>query len=201
LIVDEEELSLDVLRMSLEAAGHEVDAARSGDEAVSLLASGERHVVISDWEMAGMNGLDLCRQVRGHETGSYTYFILLTARERAASIVEGLAAGADDFISKPFDPEELSGRLRVAERILSLETRDMTIFSLAKLAESRDPETGHHLERVQGYSRLLAQELLRRGTYPEVLDAGFVKLIFETSPLHDIGKVAIPDCVLLKPGD
>src|SRR6185369_4497762 len=61
-------------------------------------------------------------------------------------------------------------------------------------------ETGHHLERVQNYSRLLANELRRTGKYPEELDAGFVKLIFETSPLHDIGKVAIPDCVLLKPG-
>jgi putative two-component system response regulator len=200
LIVDDEEISLDVLRMSLEGSGHEVESARSGIEAMSLLAQGERNLVISDWEMVGMNGLDLCRQVRGQENGSYTYFILLTARQRSASIVEGLAAGADDFISKPFDPDELAARIRVAERILSLETRDMTIFSLAKLAESRDPETGHHLERVQSYSRLLAQELLRSGAYPDQLDAGFVNLIFETSPLHDIGKVAIPDCVLLKPG-
>jgi putative two-component system response regulator len=200
LIVDDEEISLDVLRMSLEGSGHEVESASSGSAALSLLAQGERNLVISDWEMAGMNGLDLCRQVRSQENGSYTYFILLTARQRSASIVEGLAAGADDFISKPFDPDELAARIRVAERILSLETRDMTIFALAKLAESRDPETGHHLERVQSYSRLLAQELLRNGAYPDQIDAGFVNLIFETSPLHDIGKVAIPDCVLLKPG-
>jgi putative two-component system response regulator len=200
LIVDDEEISLDVLRMSLEEAGHEVAAARNGQEALAVLAGGERNLVISDWEMAGMNGLDLCRRVRGQEHGNYTYFILLTARERGASIVEGLAAGADDFISKPFNPDELAARIQVAERILSLETRDMTIFALAKLAESRDPDTGHHLERVQGYSRLLAQELLRSGAYPDQMDPGFVNLIFETSPLHDIGKVAIPDCVLLKPG-
>jgi putative two-component system response regulator len=200
LIVDDEEISLDVLRMSLEQAGHEVTAAHSGEEALASLAGGQRNVVISDWEMAGMDGLELCRKVRGQELGSYTYFILLTARERSESMVEGLIAGADDFISKPFDPDELAARIHVAERILSLETRDMTIFALAKLAESRDPETGHHLERVQAYSRLLAQELLRSGAYPQQVDAAFVNLIFETSPLHDIGKVAIPDCVLLKPG-
>jgi putative two-component system response regulator len=147
-----------------------------------------------------MTGVDLCRTVREQDMGRYVYFVLLTARDRSASLVEGLAAGADDFITKPFDPDELTARVRVAERIVSLETRDMTIFALAKLAESRDAETGHHLERVQSYSRLLADQLRRTGQYPGEVDAGFVNLIFETSPLHDIGKVAIPDCVLLKPG-
>lgn len=200
LIVDDEEVSLDVLRFSLEDAGHEVDVARDGREGLAMLARGAHHLVISDWEMPEMNGLDFCRAVRRRELGRYVYFVLLTARDGSASTVEGLAAGADDFVTKPFDPEELAARVRVAERILALETRDMTIFALAKLAESRDPETGEHLERVQGYSRLLAQELLRTERYPEEVDAGFVNLIYETSPLHDIGKVAIPDCVLLKPG-
>jgi putative two-component system response regulator len=156
--------------------------------------------VISDWEMPEMNGLELCRSIRSRDLGDYVYFILLTGRDRSASIVHGLASGADDFITKPFDPDELTARVRVAERILSLNTRDMTIFALAKLAESRDPETGQHLERVQGYSRRLAQHLVRTGQYPDELDAAFVNLIYDTSPLHDIGKVAIPDCVLLKPG-
>lgn len=200
LIVDDEEVSLDVLKFALEQAGHDVDAARNGREALNALSSGEHHLVISDWEMPETNGLDLCRAIRGRASGGYTYFILLTARNGSASIVEGLAAGADDFISKPFDPDELTARVRVAERLLSLETRDVTIFALAKLAESRDSETGEHLERVQNYSRLLADHLLHTGQYPQEIDAGFVQLIYETSPLHDIGKVAIPDCVLLKPG-
>jgi putative two-component system response regulator len=200
LIVDDEEVSLDMLRLSLEEAGHEVDAARDGQEALALLANGEHHLIISDWEMPRTNGLELCRAVREQELGSYVYIILLTARDGSASMVEGLAAGADDFITKPFDPDELTARVRVAERILSLETRDMTIFALAKLAESRDSETGQHLERVQAYSRMLARQLLHTGQYAEEIDAAFVNLIYETSPLHDIGKVAIPDCVLLKPG-
>jgi putative two-component system response regulator len=199
LIVDDEDLSLEVLRFALEDEGHDVDTARNGREALATLGGEAYNLIISDWEMPEMNGVDLCRAVRAQDMGTYVYFILLTARDGSASAVEGLAAGADDFITKPFDPDELAARVRVAERILSLETRDVTIFALAKLAESRDPETGQHLERVQGYSRVLAHHLLRTGQYPEEVDAGFVNLIYETSPLHDIGKVAIPDCVLLKP--
>ena len=101
---------------------------------------------------------------------------------------------------KPFDPPELAVRIRTAERILSLETRDITIFALAKLAESRDSDTGAHLERVRNYSRLLAQWLHDEGRFKDQVDSDFVRLIYLTSPLHDIGKVGIPDSVLLKPG-
>ena len=200
LIVDDEEISLEVLRFALERERHEVQIARNGREALAAMAEGRHHLVISDWEMPEMNGLELCRAIRSRGSSDYIYIILLTAREGRESIVEGLATGADDFITKPFDPDELTARVRVAERILSLDTRNMTIFALAKLAESRDPETGQHLERVQSYSRLLADQLMRAGQYPNELDGDFVNLIYETSPLHDIGKVAIPDCVLLKPG-
>lgn len=201
LIVDDEAVSLDVLKFALEAEGHEVDAARNGEEALALLAGGQHRLIVSDWEMPGMSGLDLCRAVRSRGlVGGYVYFILLTARDGSANLVEGMAAGADDFITKPFDPDELAARVRVADRILSIETRDVTIFALARLAESRDSETGEHLERVQNYCRVLAVHLLNSGQFPGEIDGNFVNLIFETSPLHDIGKVSIPDCVLLKPG-
>ena len=81
-----------------------------------------------------------------------------------------------------------------------LEGRDMMIFSLAKLAESRDQETGKHLERMREYSRALAMELMRWEKFEKTIDAQFVELIYLTSPLHDVGKVGIPDAVLLKPG-
>src|SRR4051812_18834689 len=177
-----------MLRFALEEAGHAVDIARNGRDALRILEGGEHHLVISDWEMPKMNGVELCRAMRSRDLGAYTYFILLTARDGSEATVEGLAAGADDFITKPLNPDELTARVRVAERILSLESRDVTIFALAKLAESRDSETGQHLERVQNYSRLLAQQLWRTGAFPGEIDAGFVNLIYETSPLHDIGK-------------
>ena len=110
-----------------------------------------------------------------------------------------MTAGADDFISKPFNPAELLVRVRAGERVLALQTRDVAIFALAKLAESRDPETGAHLERVRRYSRALAAQLARQPKYFDVIDDKFIELIYLTSPLHDIGKVGIPDSVLLKP--
>jgi putative two-component system response regulator len=90
--------------------------------------------------------------------------------------------------------------MKTAVRILSLETRDLAMFALAKLAESRDPDTGAHIERVQCYSRALAQQLALTPKYQTVIDAEYLRLIFQTSPLHDIGKVGIPDAILLKPG-
>jgi len=87
-----------------------------------------------------------------------------------------------------------------SDELRESETRDVAILSLAKLAESRDPETGAHLERVQAYCQILAEQLAAMGQYTDEIDAEFVRLIHATSPLHDIGKVGIPDSILLKPG-
>ena len=149
--------------------------------------------------MPEMTGLSLCRELRARSS-EYTYIVLLTSRSGSQNAVAALDAGVDDFVSKPFEPQELMLRLRAGERILALESRDLTIFSLAKLAESRDPETGAHLERMREYCHILGEELLRRKEFPEVLDADYVEMIYQTSPLHDIGKVGIPDRVLLKKG-
>ncbi len=202
LIVDDDPVALQLLRFTLRKQGHDVWEAHDGADALEMLSAPRPQpiqVVISDWEMPGMDGPELCKHVRRMES-RYTYMLLLTGRDRKSSMIRGFWAGADDFLNKPFDPEELHCRLRVAERILSLETRDVTIFALAKLAESRDHDTGAHLERVQNYCRLLAQNLLDTGAFPGQIDASLVNLMYETSPLHDIGKVAIPDYVLLKPG-
>ncbi|MEM7622198.1 MAG: HD domain-containing phosphohydrolase [Planctomycetota bacterium] len=85
-------------------------------------------------------------------------------------------------------------------RVLSLEGRNLALFALAKLADSRDPDTGAHIERTRMFCKLLARGLHDRGLYPETVDHGFVELIEQTSPLHDIGKIGIPDSILLKPG-
>jgi putative two-component system response regulator len=111
-----------------------------------------------------------------------------------------MSAGADDFVAKPYHAAELVARLRAGERVLALETREMAIFALAKLVESRDEDTGNHLERVQHYSRALAQELAKKPAFQGAIDAEFIRLIHLTSPLHDIGKVGIPDSILLAPG-
>lgn len=199
LIVDDSEIVLRCLEKVLVQAGHTVDKAMDGEEALARMQEGNYRIVISDWEMPGMDGLTLCRRLRAMPTG-YVYFILVTSHRSAADLVTGLSAGADEFIAKPFKPAELLVRVRVAERLLALETRDVALFAMAKLAESRDADTGMHVERVREYARLLARQMSTQPKFHDVIDDAFVRLIYETSPLHDIGKVGIPDSILLKPG-
>ncbi len=199
VIADDNTVALKILKHALVQAGHTVRCAGNGREALAALADGACRLVISDWEMPEMDGLDLCRAIRTAGLPGYVYFMLLTSHGGKQNKLEALNAGADDFFNKPFDQAELIIKLRGAERLLSLETRELTIFAMAKLAESRDSETGAHLERVRNYTRLLAQDLCGRPQYPEV-NGEYVRTMYLTSPLHDIGKVAIPDCVLLKPG-
>jgi putative two-component system response regulator len=150
--------------------------------------------------MPGASGLDLCRRIYGENWPGYVYILILTAHDRIEDVVENLSAGADDFVSKPFNLAELHVRIRAGERVLSLETRDVAIFSMAKLAESRDPETGMYLERMRSFSRVLARMLMEQGKDFDPIDAEYAHTLFLTNPLHDIGKAAIPDSVLLKPG-
>jgi len=95
---------------------------------------------------------------------------------------------------------DISERKREESERREAETRDVVIFAMARLAESRDPETGAHIERVQSYCQALAEQLAASGQHQSLIDAEFIHLMYRTSPLHDIGKVGIPDDVLLKPG-
>ncbi|MBA2114429.1 HD-GYP domain-containing protein [Bremerella alba] len=200
LVVDDDDIALDMIESYLTREGFLVFTAINGVEAVKTLEVNEIQIVVTDWEMPMMNGLELCREIRERFTEHYIYSILLTSRGRNDEIVEGMASGADDFMVKPFNPPELLARINAGIRLIGLESRDLVIFALARLAESRDTETGQHLERVRQYSRRLAREMSALPQFSQVIDGEFVRLIYQTSPLHDIGKVGIPDGVLLKPG-
>jgi putative two-component system response regulator len=200
LVVEDDRLSAETLEYSLSTLGYDVTLATNGREAFDLVRTGQYQLVVSDWEMPEMDGIELCRQIRARHSCGYVYVILLTSHGGIDHVVEGLGAGADDFLTKPFQPQELSVRLRTAERLLSLESRDMVIFAMAKLAESRDQETGVHLERMREYCRILGERVSGLEKYQEIVDGDYVQMLYLTSPLHDIGKVGIPDNVLLKPG-
>ena len=199
LIVDDDSITRISLKATVESFGYCADVAKNGEEAFEMMRSHHYRIVLSDWEMPGMSGPELCKKMRDTSSSRYTYFILLTSHSSPDHIVHGLEAGADDFISKPFNQAELRVRIKSAERIEALDTMDITIFAMAKLAESRDPETGAHLERVRQYVRIIARELKNTPGHEKV-DEEFIRLMYATSPLHDIGKVAIPDSILLKPG-
>lgn len=200
LVVDDDPIAAGVLRHALAQCGYTTEIATNGIEALRHMRSGRYRIVISDIEMPEMDGIELCHEVRRRSWCGYIYMILLTGRSETASVVEGLDAGADDYISKPFNPRELEMRVRAGERLLLLESRDLMIFALAKLADSRDNETGSHLERIREYCRLLCNELSDWPEFEQIVDGSYIQSIYETSPLHDIGKVGIPDRILLKPG-
>jgi len=200
LIVDDELVSRKKMDKLVKSLGHETFVATDGIEGWEIWKNERTRMVITDWIMPRMDGLDLCKKIREAEGSQYTYLIMVTLKNEVPDIVTGMDAGADDFITKPFKKDELAVRIRAGERILGFETRDIVIFSMAKLAESRDPETGNHLERIRFYSKALAETIAKSDDPPQEIDNLFIDNIFLTSPLHDIGKIGIPDHVLLKPG-
>ncbi len=200
LIVEDEKISLKTLTLYARSLGYEALAAANGQEAWALWQEHRPQIILTDWNMPVMDGITLCNRVRQAEADDYTYIIMITSRNETADLIQGFESGVDDYLTKPVNKSELAVRLKASERIFSLQSKDTVIFAMAKLAETRDPETGLHLERIQSYCRVLAQKLLERGMYADRINRRFIDDIFATSPLHDIGKVGIPDHILLKPG-
>jgi len=120
LVVDDDPVSSAQLSAIAQAGGYEVKGAQNGREAWDLLQLARIPIVISDWYMPEMDGPELCRRIRARTREQYIYFILVTGRGGKQQYLAGMEAGADDFIAKPVDPDELRARLTVAERILGL---------------------------------------------------------------------------------
>jgi putative two-component system response regulator len=197
LFADDDEEILSCFSELLQEAGYTVTPAATGTEALRLLRNESFDIALLDWVMPEPDGLALCRAMRGRLSQDYVYTILMSGRCGCDDVLAGLRAGADDYLRKPVSPQELLLRVNVAKRILSLGSRHVAVFMMAKLAESRDSDTGQHLERMRHYSWMLAKRLAPE--FPEVTPE-FIDNIYHTSPLHDIGKVGIPDSILLKPG-
>ncbi len=125
LVVDDSRAQRTVVAVSLKRQGFEVVEAGSGDEAMARLREAPVDLVLSDWMMPGMDGLELCREVRALPQESYTYFILLTSKSEKGAVAQGLDVGADDFLTKPVSPEELRARIYAGDRILQM-TRELS---------------------------------------------------------------------------
>ena len=124
LIAEDDAVSAKILQFALESAGHEVTVTATGDEAYASFDHSPVRVIVSDWMMPGLDGLDLCRQVRARPKTDYTYFILLTAIHTGReNLRKAMDAGVDDFLPKPLDREAIMMRLRVAERIIEFATQ------------------------------------------------------------------------------
>lgn len=159
LVVDDDPVARMAAVQTLRTAGYRALSVGNGQDALKVLRQEHVQLVVCDWSMPNMDGLELCQAVRSEFAGCYVYILMLTSHNQPQDTLDGLAAGADDYVTKPFNPVELVLRINTGRRIIHSESRDMTIFALAKLAESRDQETGDHLERVRSYCRILSQQL------------------------------------------
>lgn len=169
LVAEDEPVSRLVLQSILVATGHRVTVTENGVEALDAWRLTEAQLVISDWMMPQMDGLELCRQIRDARNDRYTYFILLTARSGKESYLAAMDAGIDDFITKPVDGDELKARLRVAQRILGLRQRMDALEGLLPICSycKRIRDDQQQWGPLEGYIEQRSQAEFSHGVCPE----------------------------------
>jgi cyclic di-GMP phosphodiesterase len=223
LVVDDAPENLMVLAQAL-GDQYRVLAAKDGPGALHIAASEPPpDLILLDIVMPELDGFEVCRRLKCAAATSAIPVIFLTGRSESEDEERGFALGAVDYISKPISPAVVRARVKThlqlkasadflkdrnkfLEQEVTRRTRevraiqDVAVLSVASLAETRDNETGNHIRRTQHYVRSLAMHLQAHPRFRPELDEGAVDLLFKSAPLHDIGKVGIPDRILLKPG-
>ena len=196
LIVDDYEANITALRKLLEGQGYEVLTATNGRDALDLVHREHPDLVLLDVVMPDVSGLDVCASLKNVAETCLTPVVLVSALQERATRIEGLEAGADDFLSKPVDPQELYARVRSLIKLKrltdDLESAETMFLTLGRFIEARDPFTENHCDRLVDYATALASAL---NLDPADLDA-----LYRGAFIHDIGKIAIPDRILLKKG-
>lgn len=196
LVVDDYEVNLTGLRRMLEYAGYDVVTASDGHEALQQVRAQRPDLVLMDVLMPGMSGVAACATMKKDEATRLTPVVLISGLQERDTRLEGLEAGADDFLSKPVDPEELYTRVRSLIRLKrltdELDHAEALFLILGRVIEARDPYTEGHCERLAEYATALGARL---GLPQTDIDA-----LYRGAFLHDIGKIGIPDRILLKKG-
>ncbi len=232
MVIDDDLTSLTVLNTLL-SDRYDVLSFSSAEDAMSVLYDVKPGLILSDVFMPGMDGFQLCRTIRRDLALKEQQIILISSCDSVEKKIEGFAAGADDYVTKPFEPKVLKAKINaLVKRIIRQQeqyqlyrslTNEInylngnsgyltitdtnlfnaplgTVMGMAKLAEIRDNDIGKHLERVQKYTRILAGQLADTPEYDGYITERYVEDVCKSSILHDIGKVGIPDSILLKPG-
>ena len=222
LVVDDTPDNL-TLMTALLKDDYRVKVAHTGERALRLVNGGDPPaLILLDIMMPGMDGYEVCRRLKADPATESIPVIFLTARSEVEDETLGLSLGAVDYIVKPISPPVVMARIKtqlmlksaadflrgksdlleseVARRTAEIQDlQDAMVLSMASLAETRDNETGNHLRRTQHYVKRLAEQLRCNPRHAADLDARCIDLLFKSAPLHDIGKVGIPDRILLKP--
>ena len=192
---DREEIRVLLTRM-LEAQGYVVVSAPDGRQALADFAHFQPDLVLLDVEMPQLNGFEVCRQLKSNAETRLTPVVLITGLAGTDDRIRGIQSGADDFLSKPVDRNELLARVRSLLSLKAytdeLERAESVLFVLARSIEGKDPYTEGHCERLADYSARLGEQI--------GLPAEHIVALRRAGVVHDIGKVAVPDAILLKPG-
>ena len=223
LVVDDTPDNL-TLVSNLLKRDYRVRVAISGEKALKIAQSeNPPDLILLDVMMPVMDGYEVCQQLRNNALTAHIPIIFLTAKSEVEDERKGLSLGASDYITKPISPPILEARVKthlaakayadfltdktsyleseVARRTREISAvQDVTIQAMAALAETRDSDTGNHIRRTQGYVKALSGKLKSYPRFSSLLTDGVIDTIFKSAPLHDIGKVGIPDRILLKPG-
>jgi len=196
LIVDDESAARVALATLLRREGFEVSDASDGRVALAECSSFRPDLILLDIVMPGMDGFEVCRRIKATPETRLTPVVLVTGLTATEDRIKGINAGADDFLSKPIDINELLARARSLLRLKQftdeLENAEGVLFSLAQSIEARDPYTRGHCDRLAAMSARLGEKL--------GLPDEDIKALRRAGIVHDIGKVAVPDAILLKPG-
>jgi putative two-component system response regulator len=223
LIVDDTPANLQVLSDLLKQRGIHPRPVPSGKLALQAAELDAPDLILLDITMPEMDGYEVCQRLKAQKTLKEIPVIFISALTETLDKVKAFSVGGVDYITKPFQIDEVYARVethlqlrrlqqeheqtiqhleqRVQNQVREISASQLaTIFALAKLAESRDDDTGKHLERVRTFCKLLATRLGDQAQYRDQISAAFIEDIYQASPLHDIGKVGIPDAILLKPG-
>ena len=223
LIVDDTPENLTLMN-GLLREDYRTKVANSGARALALaVADPKPDLVLLDIMMPEMDGYEVCRRLKADAATRDIPVMFLTAKVEVEDEQQGFDVGAVDYITKPISPPIVLARVKtqlslkaaadfLRDKNAYLETevqkrtrevqvvQDVTIMAMASLAETRDNETGNHIRRTQNYVRALAQKLRDHPRFRAQLDDDTIELLYKSAPLHDIGKVGIPDAILLKPG-
>ncbi len=194
LIADDHAAARMALTTLLRREGFEVHETSTGEEALAQCSSFRPDLILLDIVMPGMSGFEVCRRIKATPETRLTPVVLITGLSETEDRIKGINAGADDFLSKPIDINELLARtrslLRLKQYTDELENAESVLFTLAHSIEARDPYTGGHCERLSEMSARLGERL----GLPEEQ----IKALRRAGIVHDIGKVVVPDAILLK---
>jgi putative two-component system response regulator len=223
MVVDDIPENLKLLTQMLQGQGYRVLAFPSGAMALAAAAKSPPDLILLDINMPEMNGFEVCKRLKADHALKEIPVLFISALTETIDKVNAFSAGGVDYVTKPFQFEEVQARVETHLRLrglqLELEKHNLhledlvkekvaeisdsqlaTILAVSKLAEYRDDETGHHIERTRIFCKVLAERLRDNPRYSGSINDASVENIYHATPLHDIGKVGIPDNILLKPG-